>query len=122
MVVLPSPFSEISRVPLMYDRPADVEILNRLTAKLSCGATFWIKRDDSNSGLAGGGNKIRKLEYVLADALAQGADTLVTTGGIQSNHMRQTSAAAAHLGLNVRDEFKNPSDLAVGIRMVGKGG
>ncbi|KAK7225491.1 hypothetical protein V2G26_013494 [Clonostachys chloroleuca] len=101
MVVLPSPFSEISRVPLMYDRPADVEILNRLTAKLSCGATFWIKRDDSNSGLAGGGNKIRKLEYVLADALAQGADTLVTTGGIQSNHMRQTSAAAAHLGLNV---------------------
>ncbi|CAI6092101.1 unnamed protein product, partial [Clonostachys chloroleuca] len=102
----------------MYDRPADVEILNRRTAKLSCGATFWIKRDDSNSGLAGGGNKIRKHEYVLADALAQGADTLVTTGGIQSNHMRQTSAAAAHLGLNVRDEFKNPSDLAVGIRML----
>ncbi|CAH0028400.1 unnamed protein product [Clonostachys rhizophaga] len=101
MVVLPSPFSEISRIPLMYDRPSDVEILDRLTANLSCGATFWIKRDDSNSGLAGGGNKIRKLEYVLADALSQGADTLVTTGGIQSNHMRQTSAAAAHLGLNV---------------------
>ncbi|VUC28263.1 unnamed protein product [Clonostachys rosea] len=101
MVVLPSPFSDISRVPLMYERPSDVQVLNRLTSKLGCGATFWIKRDDSNSGLAGGGNKIRKLEYVLADAIAQGADTLVTTGGIQSNHMRQTSAAAAHLGLNV---------------------
>jgi 1-aminocyclopropane-1-carboxylate deaminase len=106
----------------MYERPADVGILNRLTAKLSCGATFWIKRDDSNSGLAGGGNKIRKLEYVLADALSQGADTLVTTGGIQSNHMRQTSSAAAHLGLNVRHKFNNPSHFVVGIRMIGEGG
>lgn len=65
------------------------------------GASFWMKRDDCNSGLAFGGNKVRKLEYVLADAVAQGADTLVTTGGIQSNHMRQTAAAASRLGLQV---------------------
>ncbi|CAG9994306.1 unnamed protein product [Clonostachys byssicola] len=101
MVVLPSPFGEIPRIPLMYERPSDIEYLKRLTEKLACGTEIWMKRDDCNSGLAFGGNKIRKLEYVLADAVAQGADTLVTTGGVQSNHMRQTSAAAARLGMNV---------------------
>ncbi|KAK7221440.1 hypothetical protein V2G26_009443 [Clonostachys chloroleuca] len=101
MVVLPSPFGEIPRIPLMYDRPSDIEYLKRLTEKLACGTEIWMKRDDCNSGLAFGGNKIRKLEYVLADAVAQGADTLVTTGGVQSNHMRQTSAAAARLGMGV---------------------
>lgn len=60
--------------------------------------TLWVKRDDL-TGLAGGGNKTRKLEYLCADALAQGADTLVTGGGPQSNHCRQTAAAAAQLGL-----------------------
>jgi 1-aminocyclopropane-1-carboxylate deaminase len=101
MVALPSPFSEIPRTALLYDRPSDIERLDRLSAAVGHGATVWMKRDDCNSGLAFGGNKIRKLEYVLADAVAQGADTLVTVGGVQSNHMRQTSAAAARLGLNV---------------------
>ncbi|KFH45667.1 1-aminocyclopropane-1-carboxylate deaminase-like protein [Hapsidospora chrysogenum ATCC 11550] len=99
MVSLPAPFSDIPRVELLFPRPSDIERLSRLTNKLNCGATIWIKREDCNSGLAFGGNKVRKLEYVVADALARGADTLVTTGGIQSNHMRQTAAAAARLGL-----------------------
>ncbi|KAK2061096.1 1-aminocyclopropane-1-carboxylate deaminase [Colletotrichum caudatum] len=101
MVNLPSPFSEIPRVQLLYNRPADIEALPRLTKELDNGTSLWIAREDCNSGLAFGGNKVRKLEYVLADAVGQGADTLVTTGGTQSNHMRQTSAAAARLGLKV---------------------
>jgi 1-aminocyclopropane-1-carboxylate deaminase len=60
---------------------------------------IWAKRDDCNSGLAFGGNKIRKLEYLVPDALAQGCDTLVTIGGVQSNHTRQVAAVAARLGL-----------------------
>jgi 1-aminocyclopropane-1-carboxylate deaminase len=59
----------------------------------------WAKREDCNSGLAFGGNKVRKLEYLLADALAQGCDTLVSIGGVQSNHTRQVAAVAAHAGL-----------------------
>ncbi|KAK1991038.1 1-aminocyclopropane-1-carboxylate deaminase [Colletotrichum falcatum] len=101
MVTLPSPFSEIPRVRLLYDRPADIEALPRLTEELGNGTSVWIAREDCNSGLAFGGNKVRKLEYVLADAVGRGADTLVTTGGTQSNHMRQTAAAAARLGLKV---------------------
>ncbi|UPL04246.1 hypothetical protein LCI18_015180 [Fusarium solani-melongenae] len=101
MVNLPSPFSDIPRVKLLFDRPADTEPLSRLTESLDCGARVWILREDCNSGLAFGGSQVRKLEYVLADALAQRADTLVTTGGIQSNHMCQTSAATARLGLQV---------------------
>ncbi|KAF6829685.1 1-aminocyclopropane-1-carboxylate deaminase [Colletotrichum plurivorum] len=101
MVVLPPPFRDIPRVQLLYPRPADIEHLSRLTKSLDSRASLWILRDDCNSGLSFGGNKVRKLEYVLADALEQGADTLLTTGGIQSNHMRQTSAAAARLGLKV---------------------
>ncbi|KAF6827375.1 1-aminocyclopropane-1-carboxylate deaminase [Colletotrichum musicola] len=101
MVVLPPPFRDIPRVQLLYPRPADIEHLSRLTKSLDSRASVWILRDDCNSGLSFGGNKVRKLEYVLADALDQGADTLLTTGGIQSNHMRQTSAAAARLGLKV---------------------
>jgi len=60
---------------------------------------IWAKRDDCNSGLAFGGNKTRKLEYLAADALGQGCDTLVSIGGVQSNHTRQVAAVAAHLGL-----------------------
>ncbi len=59
---------------------------------------MYIKRDDC-TGLAGGGNKTRKLEYLIADAQQHGADTLVTVGGLQSNHARQTAAAAAKFGL-----------------------
>ena len=63
------------------------------------GAAVWAKRDDCNSGIAFGGNKTRKLEYLVADALATGCDTLVSIGGVQSNHTRQVAAVAAHVGL-----------------------
>ena len=71
----------------------------RLSAHLGRGVDVWAKRDDCNSGLAFGGNKTRKLEYLAADALAKGCDTLVSIGGVQSNHTRQVAAVAAHLGL-----------------------
>jgi D-cysteine desulfhydrase len=74
-----------------------IEPLPRLTAELG-GPTLYIKRDDL-LGLAGGGNKTRKLEFLVADALARGADTLVTGGAVQSNHCRLTLAAAAKEGL-----------------------
>jgi 1-aminocyclopropane-1-carboxylate deaminase len=77
--------------------PTPIQHLPRLTRRLG-GPDIWMKRDDL-TGLPGGGNKTRKLEFVVADALAQGADTLVTVGGIQSNHTRQTAAAAAKVGL-----------------------
>jgi 1-aminocyclopropane-1-carboxylate deaminase len=78
--------------------PSPVHRLDRLTAHLG-GARLWAKRDDVNSGLAYGGNKTRKLEYLAADALAKGCDTLVSIGGVQSNHTRQVAATAARLGL-----------------------
>jgi len=74
-----------------------LEPMPRLTALLG-GPTLYIKRDDC-TGLATGGNKTRKLEFLMADALAQGADTVITQGATQSNHARQTAAAAAKLGL-----------------------
>ena len=86
-----------AREPLLFG-PSPVHRLERLTAHLG-GASLWAKRDDCNSGLAYGGNKTRKLEYLVADALAQGCDTLVSIGGIQSNHTRQVAAVAARLGL-----------------------
>jgi D-cysteine desulfhydrase family pyridoxal phosphate-dependent enzyme len=85
-----------ARAPLAY-LPTPIERLDRLS-KLLGGPELWIKRDDQ-TGLATGGNKTRKLEFLAADALAQGADHLVTTGAPQSNHARQTAAAAARLGL-----------------------
>lgn len=77
--------------------PTPLEKLERLTKWLS-GPDIYIKRDDE-TGLATGGNKTRKLEFLVADALAHGCDHLVTTGAAQSNHCRQTAAAAARLGL-----------------------
>jgi 1-aminocyclopropane-1-carboxylate deaminase len=85
------------REPLLFG-PSPVHPLDRLTAHLG-GARLWAKRDDCNSGLAYGGNKTRKLEYLVADALARGCDTLVSIGGVQSNHTRQVAAVAARLGL-----------------------
>lgn len=84
------------RIALCH-RPTPLEPLNRLTEHLG-GPRIFIKRDDC-TGLATGGNKTRKLEFLLADAVAQGADTVITTGGLQSNHARQTAAAAAKIGL-----------------------
>ena len=78
--------------------PSPVHRLERLTAHLG-GATLWAKREDCNSGLAFGGNKTRKLEYLVADALTKGCDTLVSIGGVQSNHTRQVAAVAARVGL-----------------------
>ena len=78
--------------------PSPVHPLPRLSAHLG-GAQVWAKREDCNAGLAYGGNKTRKLEYLVPEALAQGADTLVSIGGYQSNHTRQVAAVAAHLGL-----------------------
>ncbi len=85
------------RVPLLFG-PSPIHRLDRLTAHLG-GAEIWAKRDDCNSGLAYGGNKTRKLEYLVADALAGGCDTLVTIGGVQSNHTRQVAAVAARMGM-----------------------
>ncbi|WP_036964859.1 1-aminocyclopropane-1-carboxylate deaminase [Promicromonospora kroppenstedtii] len=89
--------SDFPRHPLTFG-PSPVHPLPRLTAHLG-GAQIWAKREDCNAGLAYGGNKTRKLEYFVPEALAQGADTLVSIGGYQSNHTRQVAAVAASLGL-----------------------
>jgi len=83
-----------------------LEKLERLSAWL--GRDIYVKRDDTTP-LAMGGNKLRKLEYLAADAIAQGADTLVTAGAIQSNHVRQTAALAAKLGLGCVALLENPT-------------
>jgi 1-aminocyclopropane-1-carboxylate deaminase len=89
---------DFARVPLLFG-PSPVHRLERLSEHLGGRVDVWAKREDCNSGLAFGGNKVRKLEYLAADALAQGCDTLVSIGGVQSNHTRQVAAVAAHLGL-----------------------
>ena len=76
--------------------PTPIETLPRLSAALK-GPNLFVKRDDL-TGLAFGGNKTRKLEFLLADAEAQGADVVITAGALQSNHCRQTAAAAAKFG------------------------
>jgi 1-aminocyclopropane-1-carboxylate deaminase len=91
------PLSDFPRHPLTFG-PSPVHPLERLTRHLA-GAAIWAKREDCNSGLAFGGNKTRKLEYLVPDALAQGATHLVSIGGVQSNHTRQVAAVAARLGL-----------------------
>jgi 1-aminocyclopropane-1-carboxylate deaminase len=88
---------DFQRYPLLFG-PSPIQRLDRLSKHLG-GATVWAKREDCNSGLAFGGNKTRKLEYLVADALAQGCDTLVSIGNVQSNHTRQVAAAAAITGL-----------------------
>jgi 1-aminocyclopropane-1-carboxylate deaminase len=92
--------ADFPRHPLTFG-PSPVHPLERLSGHLG-GARIWAKREDCNSGLAYGGNKTRKLEYIVPDALAQGADTLVSIGGVQSNHTRQVAAVAAKLGLKCR--------------------
>jgi 1-aminocyclopropane-1-carboxylate deaminase len=92
--------NDFPRYPLLFG-PSPVHPLERLTAHLG-GPQIWAKREDCNSGLAYGGNKTRKLEYIVPDALAKGADTLVSIGGYQSNHTRQVAAVAARLGLKAR--------------------
>lgn len=89
--------SKLPRVSLAH-LPTPLEHLPRLSKHLG-GPDIYVKRDDC-TGLASGGNKTRKLEYSMGEALKQGADTVVTVGAIQSNHVRQTAAAACKLGLS----------------------
>jgi 1-aminocyclopropane-1-carboxylate deaminase len=91
---------DFDRYPLLFG-PSPVHRLERLTAHLG-GPQIWAKREDCNSGLAYGGNKTRKLEYIVPDAIASGADTLVSIGGYQSNHTRQVAAVAARIGMKAR--------------------
>jgi L-cysteate sulfo-lyase len=88
--------SRFPRIRLAH-LPTPLEPLTRLSEELG-GPEIWIKRDDC-TGLSTGGNKTRKLEFLMAEAQNQGADTVMTQGAIQSNHVRQTSAFAAKLGI-----------------------
>src|SRR5712691_6224861 len=91
---------DFSRVSLLFGQ-SPVHPLPRLSAALGGGVEIWAKREDCNSGIAFGGNKVRKLEYLAADAIAKGCDTLVSIGGIQSNHTRAVTGVARHLGFDV---------------------
>src|ERR1700754_3952786 len=86
------------RYPLTFG-PTPIEHLGRLSKHLGGGVEIYAKREDCNSGLAFGGNKLRKLEYIVPDAIASNADTLVSIGGVQSNHTRMVAAVAAKLGM-----------------------
>lgn len=89
---------DFHRVPLLFG-PSPIHPLRRLSEALGGRVEIWAKREDCNSGIAFGGNKVRKLEYLVADALDSGCDTLVSIGGVQSNHTRQVVGVACHLGL-----------------------
>lgn len=89
---------DFSRTPLMFG-PSPIHPLPRLSEALGGEVEIWAKGGDCNSGIAFGGNKVRKLEYLVAEALERGCDTLVSIGGIQSNHTRQVTGVARHLGL-----------------------
>ena len=89
---------DFPRTPLLFG-PSPIHPLRRLSEHLGGQVEIWAKREDCNSGIAFGGNKVRKLEYLVADALEQGCDTLVSIGGVQSNHTRAVTGVAAHLGL-----------------------
>ena len=90
---------KFERYPLTFG-PTPIEHLPRLTSALGGKVQIYAKRDDCNSGLAMGGNKLRKLEYIVPDAIASNADTLVSIGGVQSNHTRMVAATAAKIGMN----------------------
>lgn len=92
---------KFERYPLTFG-PTPIEHLPRLTQALGGGVQIYAKREDCNSGLAMGGNKLRKLEYIVPDAIASGADTLVSIGGVQSNHTRMVAATAAKIGMKCR--------------------
>lgn len=90
--------AKFPRYPLTFG-PTPIEYLPRLSEALGGKVQIYAKRDDCNSGLALGGNKLRKLEYIVPDAIASGADTLVSIGGVQSNHTRMVAATAAKIGM-----------------------
>ncbi len=90
--------NKFERYPLTFG-VTPIEHLPRLTEAIGADVEIYAKRDDCNSGLALGGNKLRKLEYIVPDAIASGADTLVSIGGVQSNHTRMVAATAAKIGM-----------------------
>src|SRR5258708_6089487 len=92
---------KFDRYPLTFG-PTPIEKLSRLTEHLGGKVEIYAKREDCNSGLAYGGNKLRKLEYIIPDAIASNADTLVSIGGVQSNHTRMVAAVAAKIGMKCR--------------------
>src|ERR1700709_267865 len=92
---------KFERYPLAFG-PTHIERLERLTQHLGGKVELYAKREDCNSGLAFGGNKLRKLEYIIPDAIASNADTLVSIGGVQSNHTRIVAAVAAKIGMKCR--------------------
>jgi 1-aminocyclopropane-1-carboxylate deaminase len=92
---------KFERYPLTFG-PTHIERLGRLSAHLGGVVELFAKREDCNSGLAYGGNKLRKLEYIIPDAIAANADTLVSIGGVQSNHTRMVAAVAAKIGMKCR--------------------
>ena len=92
---------KFARYPLTFG-PTHIEKLDRLSRHLGGKVELYAKREDCNSGLAFGGNKLRKLEYIIPDAIASNADTLVSIGGVQSNHTRMVAAVAAKLGMKCR--------------------
>jgi 1-aminocyclopropane-1-carboxylate deaminase len=96
--VVTSLLARFERYPLTFG-PTPIEHLPRLSEALGGNVQIYAKRDDCNSGLALGGNKLRKLEYIVPDAIASGADTLVSIGGVQSNHTRMVAAVAAKIGM-----------------------
>ena len=93
--------ANFERYPLTFG-PTPIEPLPRLSAHLGGGVQIYAKREDCNSGLAFGGNKLRKLEYIIPDAIASNADTLMSIGGVQSNHTRMVAAVAAKIGMKCR--------------------
>ncbi|MFT2090525.1 1-aminocyclopropane-1-carboxylate deaminase [Paraglaciecola sp. 2405UD69-4] len=105
---------KFERYPLTFG-VTPIEHLPRLTEALGGKVEIYAKREDCNSGLAMGGNKLRKLEYIVPDAIASGADTLVSIGGVQSNHTRMVAATAAKIGMKCRlvQESWVPHDDAV---------
>lgn len=105
---------KFDRYPLTFG-PTPIEKLERLSNHLGGKVELYAKREDCNSGLAFGGNKLRKLEYIVPDAIRSGADTLVSIGGVQSNHTRMVAATAAKIGMKCRlvQESWVPHDDAV---------
>ncbi|MDC0056680.1 1-aminocyclopropane-1-carboxylate deaminase, partial [Alphaproteobacteria bacterium] len=92
---------KFERYPLTFGK-THIDYLPRLSKEINGNIKIYAKRDDCNSGLAFGGNKLRKLEYIVPDAIASGADTLVSIGGVQSNHTRMVAATAAKIGMRCR--------------------
>src|SRR5829696_7049012 len=92
---------KFERYPLTFG-PTHIEKMERLSQHLGGQVELYAKREDCNSGLAFGGNKLRKLEYIIPDAIASNADTLVSIGGVQSNHTRMVAAVAARIGMKCR--------------------